>query len=85
LHIFDGGYAAGYYSYLWAEVLAADVYEEFQKKGIFDRETGLRYLHEILEVGSSRPMKESFIAFRGRNPDAQYLLKQYGILEMDVV
>jgi oligopeptidase A len=79
LHVFDGGYAAGYYSYLWAEVLAADVFDEFRSKGIFDRETGLRYLREVLEVGSSRPMSESFKAFRGRDPDPKTLLKKYGL------
>jgi oligopeptidase A len=77
--VFDGSYAAGYYSYLWAEVLAADVFEEFKANGVFDRSTGLRYLHEVLEVGSSRPMQESFRAFRGRDPDPKMLLRKYGL------
>ncbi|NCZ80610.1 MAG: hypothetical protein EBY91_08235, partial [Burkholderiaceae bacterium] len=72
-HIFAGGYAAGYYSYKWAEVLSADVYAAFEEaakvKGtVLDPETGIRYRQEILEVGGSRPAAESFAAFRGRPP-----------------
>ena len=72
-HIFAGGYAAGYYSYKWAEVLSADVYSAFeeaakQKGTVLDAETGKRYRKEILEVGGSRPAAESFKAFRGRPP-----------------
>lgn len=80
-HIFDGSYAAGYYSYLWAETLAADVFEEFVLKGIFDRATGEKYLREILEVGGTRPMMESFRAFRGRDPKPDALLRRYGLLK----
>ncbi|RFF29624.1 M3 family metallopeptidase [Wenzhouxiangella sediminis] len=78
-HLFDGGYAAGYYSYLWAEQLARDAFELFREKGLFDAETGHRLAHEILEVGSSRPMQESWLAFRGREPALEPLLASYGI------
>jgi len=78
-HLFDGGYAAGYYSYLWAEQLARDAFELFREKGLFDSETGHRLAHEILEVGASRPMQESWMAFRGREPDLEPLLSFYGI------
>jgi oligopeptidase A len=78
-HIFDGGYAAGYYSYLWAEVLAADAYRIFRAQGIFDRETGTRFRREILSMGSIRPMMEGFRAFCGREPDPKALLVSYGI------
>ncbi len=72
-HIFAGGYSAGYYSYMWADGLVADVFAAFTETGdVYSREVALRYLREILEVGASRPMVESFRAFRGRdlNPDA---------------
>lgn len=78
-HIFDGGYAAGYYSYLWAETLAADAFEDFQKGDVFNREIGKRFQREILAPGGSRPMMESFRAFRGREPDPGALLRAYGI------
>ncbi|MDZ7791620.1 MAG: M3 family metallopeptidase [Xanthomonadales bacterium] len=78
-HVFDGGYAAGYYSYLWAEQLARDAFELFLEKGLFDSETGHRLAHEILEVGSSRPMQESWMALRGREPALEPLLSFYGI------
>lgn len=78
-HLFDGGYAAGYYSYLWAEQLARDAFELFREKGLFDADTGHRLAHEILEVGSSRPMQESWLAFRGREPALEPLLTSYGI------
>ena len=78
-HIFAGGYAAGYYSYLWAEVLSSDAFVVFEEKGIFDAATGRRFLHNILEVGSSRPMMESFIAFRGQKPSIDALLRHSGI------
>ncbi|MFZ4115079.1 MAG: M3 family metallopeptidase, partial [Polynucleobacter sp.] len=82
-HIFAGGYAAGYYSYKWAEVLSADVYSAFeeaakQKGTVLDAETGKRYRKEILEVGGSRPAAESFKAFRGRPPQIDALLRHGG-------
>mgnify|MGYP001060440407 CR=1 FL=1 len=79
-HVFSGGYAAGYYSYLWAEVLAADAFSAFEDSDLFDADTGARYRREILAVGGSRPALESFIAFRGREPDPAALLRSYGLL-----
>ncbi|MBS0601829.1 MAG: oligopeptidase A [Proteobacteria bacterium] len=78
-HIFAGGYAAGYYSYKWAEVLSADAFGAFEEAGVFDAETGCRFLTEILEVGGSRPALESFMAFRGRRPEIDALLRHSGI------
>ena len=78
-HIFAGGYAAGYYSYKWAEVLAADAFGAFEDAGIFDRDTALRFRSEILEVGGSRDIMQAYIAFRGRRPEIDALLKQSGI------
>ena len=78
-HVFAGGYAAGYYSYLWAEVLSADAFAAFEEAGVLDPATGARYRREILAVGGSRPALESFIAFRGREPQAEPLLKSYGL------
>ena len=78
-HIFSGGYGAGYYSYLWAEVLSADAFSAFEESGVFDAETGARYRREILAVGGSRPALESFVAFRGREPQPDALLKSYGL------
>jgi len=78
-HIFGGGYAAGYYSYLWAEVLSADAFEAFRAAGVFDRETGERYRREILAKGGSRPAMQSFTAFRGREPEIGPLLESYGL------
>lgn len=78
-HIFAGGYAAGYYSYKWAEVLAADAFSSFLEHGIFDAETGQRYLHEVLERGGSRRAMDNFVAFRGRKPEPKALLEQSGI------
>jgi oligopeptidase A len=78
-HIFAGGYAAGYYSYKWAEVLAADAFGAFEDAGIFDRDTALRFRSEILEVGGSRDIMQAYIAFRGRKPEIDALLKQSGI------
>ena len=84
-HIFAGGYAAGYYSYKWAEVLSADVYAAFEESAkltgsILDVETGRRYRTEILEVGGSRPAAESFKAFRGREPSIDALLRHGGLV-----
>jgi oligopeptidase A len=78
-HIFAGGYAAGYYSYKWAEVLAADAFSAFEETGVFDRATAHRFLDTILTRGGSRDALEAFIEFRGRRPDVRALLKQHGI------
>jgi len=78
-HIFSGGYAAGYYSYKWAEVLAADAFSAFEEAGIFDHATALRFRSEILEIGGSRDIMEAFIAFRGRKPTMDALLHYSGI------
>jgi oligopeptidase A len=83
-HIFAGGYAAGYYSYKWAEVLSADVYSAFEEAAkltgsVLDAKTGERYREEILEVGGSRPAAESFKAFRGREPSIDALLRHGGM------
>jgi len=78
-HIFAGGYAAGYYSYKWAEVLAADAFGAFEDAGVFDRDTALRFRSEILEVGGSRDFMQAYIAFRGRKPEIDALLRQSGI------
>ncbi len=79
-HIFSGGYAAGYYSYKWAEVLSSDAFSLFEEKGIFDRETGLNFLSMILEQGGSRDPMELFIEFRGREPQIDALLRHSGII-----
>jgi len=78
-HIFAGGYAAGYYSYKWAEVLSADAWSAFEEAGIFDPETGRRFRTEILERGGSRDAAELFRAFRGREPSVEPLLRHCGI------
>lgn len=78
-HIFAGGYAAGYYSYKWAEVLSSDAFSAFEADGLFDKETGLRFLSTILEQGGSRDPMESFIEFRGREPQIDALLRHTGI------
>ncbi len=80
-HIFAGGYAAGYYSYKWAEVLSADAYAKFEENGIFDRATGRSFMENILEVGGVRDPMASFVAFRGRKPTIDALLLQSGIVE----
>ncbi len=83
-HIFAGGYAAGYYSYLWAELLSADAFGEFEERAgkngsVIDRATGERFRREFLAVGASRPALESFIAFRGRKPEPEALLRSHGL------
>ncbi len=78
-HIFAGGYAAGYYSYKWAEVLSADAFSLFEERGVFDRTTGDAFLHNILEAGGSKDAMELFIAFRGREPQIDALLRHSGI------
>jgi oligopeptidase A len=79
-HVFAGGYAAGYYSYKWAEVLSADAYSAFEEAGIFDAATGRRFLSTILEQGGSREAMELFVAFRGRPPQIEPLLRHHGLL-----
>ncbi|HTT03545.1 MAG TPA: M3 family metallopeptidase [Steroidobacteraceae bacterium] len=78
-HVFAGGYAAGYYSYKWAEVLAADAFAAFEESGVFDRGTARRFLEAILSRGGSRDALDAFVEFRGRKPDIRPLLKQHGI------
>jgi len=78
-HIFAGGYAAGYYSYKWAEVLSADAFSLFEERGIFDGETGARFLHSVLERGGSRDAMDLFVEFRGREPNIDALLRHNGI------
>tara|TARA_B100000929_G_scaffold265900_1_gene233260 strand:+ start:366 stop:2414 length:2049 start_codon:yes stop_codon:yes gene_type:complete len=78
-HIFAGGYAAGYYSYKWAEVLSADAWSAFEEAGTFDAETGARFRREILEQGGARDAAELFKAFRGREPSIEPLLRHSGI------
>jgi oligopeptidase A len=82
-HIFAGGYAAGYYGYLWSELLSADVFSAFEEHAgggtVIDAATGARLRDEILSVGASRPALESFIAFRGRPPRPEALLQSHGL------
>lgn len=78
-HIFAGGYAAGYYSYKWAEVLSADAFSKFEEDGIFNQETGNAFLHNILEKGGSEDPMELFVAFRGRKPMPDALLRHSGL------
>jgi oligopeptidase A len=79
-HIFAGGYAAGYYSYKWAEVLSADAYSAFEEAGVLSAEAGRRFRDEILAVGGSRPAADSFRAFRGREPRVEALLRHSGMI-----
>lgn len=76
---FAGGYAAGYYSYLWADVLAADAFSRFEEEGIFNRETGQSFLDNILSRGGSEEPMELFKRFRGREPQLDAMLEHYGI------
>ena len=78
-HVFAGGYAAGYYSYKWAEVLSADAFARFEEEGLDNLEVGTAFLREVLEVGGSRPAMESFVAFRGRKPTVDALLRHSGL------
>ena len=80
-HIFAGGYAAGYYSYKWAEVLSADAFSLFEENGVLNEQTGQRFRRAILSVGGSRPALESFVEFRGREPNIDALLRHSGMLE----
>ncbi len=79
-HIFAGGYAAGYFSYKWAEVLSADAFSRFEEEGIFNPQTGLSFKQEILEQGGSAPAMELFESFRGRKPSVEALLRHSGIV-----
>ncbi len=79
-HIFAGGYAAGYYSYKWAEVLSADAYSLFEENGVLNMAVGLRFRDEILAVGGSRDAMQSFVAFRGREPTIDALLRHNGLV-----
>jgi oligopeptidase A len=79
-HIFGGGYAAGYYSYKWAEVLSADAYSLFEESGVLNPVVGSRFRDEILSRGGSRPALESFVAFRGREPKIDALLRHNGMV-----
>ncbi len=78
-HIFSGGYAAGYYSYKWAEVLAADAFSAFEEEGIFNAQVSRRFLASILEQGGSRDAMDAFVEFRGRKPEIEPLLRQLGL------
>jgi oligopeptidase A len=78
-HVFSGGYAAGYYSYKWAEVLSADAFGAFEESGIFDPGTAHRFLQSVLERGGSRDAMEAFVEFRGRKPELEPLLRQLGL------
>ncbi|WP_415899639.1 oligopeptidase A [Neptuniibacter sp. QD48_11] len=80
-HIFAGGYSAGYYSYKWAEVLSADAFSRFEEDGIFNTDTGADFRKNILEMGGSREPMELFVAFRGREPQVDALLRHSGITE----
>jgi oligopeptidase A len=80
-HIFAGGYSAGYYSYKWAEVLSADAFSAFEEEGLFNPETGRRWVDEVLSRGSSRDAIDNFRAFRGRDPSIEPLLRHSGILQ----
>ena len=85
-HVFAGGYAAGYYSYLWAELLSADAFGAFEEAAaaagsVIDPATGARFRREILAVGASRPALDSFVAFRGRRPEPEALLRSHGLID----
>jgi oligopeptidase A len=78
-HIFAGGYAAGYYSYKWAEVLSSDAYGAFEEAGVLNPEIGAKFRREVLAAGGSRPALDSFVAFRGRKPQIDALLRHNGM------
>ncbi len=82
-HIFAGGYAAGYYSYKWAEVLSADAYSLFEENGVFHQDTGRKFLHLILEKGGSEEPMTLFEAFRGRKPNVDALLRHSGLSQLE--
>ena len=78
-HIFAGGYAAGYYSYKWAEVLSADAFSAFEEEGLFNPAVGKRWLDEVISRGASRSAMENFVAFRGRKPTLDALMRHSGM------
>jgi oligopeptidase A len=78
-HIFSGGYAAGYYSYKWAEVLSADAFMAFKENKLVDRKIGKKFMEKILETGGSKPALELFVDFRGREPKIEPLLVSLGL------
>jgi oligopeptidase A len=78
-HVFSGGYAAGYYSYKWAEVLSADVFSRFEQDGVLNPKTGQKFLDCILGVGGMRPARDSFVCFMQREPQIDALLRHNGI------
>jgi len=82
-HIFAGGYGAGYYSYKWAEVLSADAYSLFEEHGVLNAEIGARFRKEVLAMGGSRDAMQSFIAFRGREPSIDALLRHNGLVQVN--
>ena len=81
-HLFNSmiGYATGYYSYMWAKSIDADAFEFIKEKGIFNREISMKFRKEVLEMGNRKPVDELYRNFRGRDPDLDALLKQYGLL-----
>ena len=83
-HIFAGGYAAGYYSYKWAEVLSADAFSMFEENGVLDKSTGKRFLENVLEKGGSEDAMDLFVAFRGREPEIDALLRHSGIQDSGI-
>jgi peptidyl-dipeptidase Dcp len=78
-HIFQGGYAAGYYSYKWAEVLDADAFDYFKEKGIFNAELGEKFKNTVLSRGGSKKAMDLYVEFRGQKPTNQALLKRAGL------
>jgi peptidyl-dipeptidase Dcp len=78
-HIFAGGYSAGYYSYIWSEILDADAFQAFKETGLLDKETAARYREEILSKGGTRPGMELYVNFRGREPEIGPLLEKRGL------
>ena len=78
-HVFAGGYAAGYYSYKWAEVLSADAFSRFEEEGLFNEQVGRDFLHTVLELGGSRKAIEVYKSFRGREPNIEALLRHSGL------